>query len=228
MSTFNFSKAEAGHSKHARDSVAKKKQETEANATRSFHGPPASVLRTRPSFLFFKKNSFGNMPSFLWAYQMGRGVRVKSGNPFSPPRTHVSVSEPPPPSPRVAASDSTPSTNLLPTLNLGTLHDFQVAGCGGGAARGLRGRASASAPAAPTCQLPVHSLFSSYYLAPPATIRPRTNSAAVSSRAVIMAAQGSLVAWRAVFAALGVLMVGTLVYTCATDGSPFRSELLTP
>ena len=43
-----------------------------------------------------------------------------------------------------------------------------------------------------------------------------------------MAAQGSLVAWRAVFAALGVLMVGTLVYTCATDGSPFRPELLTP
>jgi hypothetical protein len=31
-----------------------------------------------------------------------------------------------------------------------------------------------------------------------------------------------------VFAALGVLMVGTLVYTCATDGSPFRRELLTP
>ncbi|KAG2612507.1 hypothetical protein PVAP13_4KG294100 [Panicum virgatum] len=43
-----------------------------------------------------------------------------------------------------------------------------------------------------------------------------------------MAAQGSLFAWRAVFAALGVLMVGTLVYTCATDGSPFRPELLTP
>ncbi|XP_034588982.1 uncharacterized protein [Setaria viridis] len=43
-----------------------------------------------------------------------------------------------------------------------------------------------------------------------------------------MAAQGSLVAWRVVFAALGLLMVGTLVYTCATDGSPFRPELLTP
>ncbi|CAN6169585.1 unnamed protein product [Urochloa humidicola] len=43
-----------------------------------------------------------------------------------------------------------------------------------------------------------------------------------------MAAQGSLVMWRVVFAALGVLMVATLVYTCATDGSPFRSELLTP
>ncbi|KAL6602900.1 hypothetical protein ACP70R_043261 [Stipagrostis hirtigluma subsp. patula] len=42
------------------------------------------------------------------------------------------------------------------------------------------------------------------------------------------APQGALAAWRAVFAALGVLMVGTLVYTCATDGSPFRPELLTP
>ncbi|KAL6839398.1 hypothetical protein ACP4OV_030668 [Aristida adscensionis] len=42
------------------------------------------------------------------------------------------------------------------------------------------------------------------------------------------APQGALVAWRAVFAALGVLMVATLVYTCATDGSPFRPELLTP
>ena len=173
------------------------------------------VLRTRPSFLFLF--SFGNMPSFLWAYQMGRGVRVKSGNPFSPPRTHVSVSEPPPPATRLRQ----PTYSQVPTLN-------QVARCGGGAAHSLRGRASASAPAAPTCQLPVHSPFSSYYLAPPATIRPRTNSAAVSSRAVIMAVQGSLVAWRAVFAALGVLMVGTLVYTCATDGSPFRSELLTP
>jgi hypothetical protein len=43
-----------------------------------------------------------------------------------------------------------------------------------------------------------------------------------------MAAQGSLVMWRTVFAALGVLMVATLVYTSATDGSPFRPELLTP
>ncbi|KAL6839396.1 hypothetical protein ACP4OV_030666 [Aristida adscensionis] len=42
------------------------------------------------------------------------------------------------------------------------------------------------------------------------------------------APQGALVVWRAVFAALGVLMVGTLVYICATDGSPFRPELLTP
>jgi hypothetical protein len=45
---------------------------------------------------------------------------------------------------------------------------------------------------------------------------------------VAMAAQGSLAVWRAVFAGLGVLMVATLVYTCATDGSPFRRELLTP
>ncbi|KAK3133991.1 hypothetical protein QOZ80_6AG0543660 [Eleusine coracana subsp. coracana] len=43
-----------------------------------------------------------------------------------------------------------------------------------------------------------------------------------------MAAPGSLVAWRLVFSGLGVLMVATLVYTCATDGSPFRPELLTP
>lgn len=57
---------------------------------------------------------------------------------------------------------------------------------------------------------------------------PPLNPRAVSSRGVIMAAKGSLVAWRVVFAALGVLMVGTLVYTCATDGSPFRRELLTP
>ncbi|XP_044960918.1 uncharacterized protein LOC123412027 isoform X1 [Hordeum vulgare subsp. vulgare] len=43
-----------------------------------------------------------------------------------------------------------------------------------------------------------------------------------------MAAAGALVVYRAVFAALGCLMVGTLVYTCITDGSPFRIELLTP
>lgn len=43
-----------------------------------------------------------------------------------------------------------------------------------------------------------------------------------------MAASGTLVVYRVVFAALGVLMVGTLVYTCITDGSPFRPELLTP
>ncbi|CAN6163619.1 unnamed protein product [Urochloa humidicola] len=42
------------------------------------------------------------------------------------------------------------------------------------------------------------------------------------------AQQGSLVMWRAVFAALGVLMVATLVYTFVTEGSPFRPELFTP
>jgi hypothetical protein len=31
-----------------------------------------------------------------------------------------------------------------------------------------------------------------------------------------------------VFTALGLSMVGTLVYTCITDGSPFRPELRTP
>ncbi|KAL5200105.1 hypothetical protein ABZP36_021308 [Zizania latifolia] len=41
-----------------------------------------------------------------------------------------------------------------------------------------------------------------------------------------MAAPGSLGVYKVVFAALGLLMVGTLVYTCVTDGSPFRLELL--
>ncbi|KAG8094589.1 hypothetical protein GUJ93_ZPchr0012g20677 [Zizania palustris] len=43
-----------------------------------------------------------------------------------------------------------------------------------------------------------------------------------------MAAPGSLGVYKVVFAALGVFMVGTLLYTCVTDGSPFRLELLTP
>ncbi|XP_015694366.1 uncharacterized protein LOC102705259 isoform X2 [Oryza brachyantha] len=43
-----------------------------------------------------------------------------------------------------------------------------------------------------------------------------------------MAAAGSIGVYKVVFAALGVLMVGTLVYTTVTDGSPFRPELLTP
>uniref|UniRef100_A0A0E0LCY8 Uncharacterized protein n=1 Tax=Oryza punctata TaxID=4537 RepID=A0A0E0LCY8_ORYPU len=43
-----------------------------------------------------------------------------------------------------------------------------------------------------------------------------------------MAAAGSLGVYKAAFAVLGVLMLGTLVYTCVTDGSPFRLELLTP
>uniref|UniRef100_A0A0E0AB96 Uncharacterized protein n=1 Tax=Oryza glumipatula TaxID=40148 RepID=A0A0E0AB96_9ORYZ len=42
------------------------------------------------------------------------------------------------------------------------------------------------------------------------------------------AAAGSIGVYKAVFAALGALMLGTLVYTCVTDGSPFRLELLTP
>ncbi|KAK1610932.1 hypothetical protein QYE76_034605 [Lolium multiflorum] len=44
---------------------------------------------------------------------------------------------------------------------------------------------------------------------------------------MMAAASGTLVVWRAVFPALGVLMVGTLLYTCFTDGSPFHTELLT-
>ncbi|XP_047083432.1 uncharacterized protein LOC124694482 isoform X2 [Lolium rigidum] len=43
-----------------------------------------------------------------------------------------------------------------------------------------------------------------------------------------MAASGTLVVYRTLFTALGLSMVGTLVYTCITDGSPFRAELLTP
>lgn len=33
---------------------------------------------------------------------------------------------------------------------------------------------------------------------------------------------------RFVFGALGCVMLGALVYTCLTDGSPFRMELLYP
>ncbi|KAE8782873.1 hypothetical protein D1007_43698 [Hordeum vulgare] len=43
-----------------------------------------------------------------------------------------------------------------------------------------------------------------------------------------MAAAGALVVYRSVFTALGCLMLGALVYTCITDGSLFRTELLTP
>lgn len=38
----------------------------------------------------------------------------------------------------------------------------------------------------------------------------------------------SVVSARVLFSVLGCLMLGTLVYTIATDGSPFRRELLTP
>ncbi|KAJ0086150.1 hypothetical protein Patl1_07967 [Pistacia atlantica] len=37
-----------------------------------------------------------------------------------------------------------------------------------------------------------------------------------------------VVAARILFGVLGLLMLGTLVYTILTDGSPFRKELLTP
>ncbi|CAK8573310.1 unnamed protein product [Lathyrus sativus] len=37
-----------------------------------------------------------------------------------------------------------------------------------------------------------------------------------------------VVALRILFSVLGVVMLGTLVYTLVTDGSPFRTELLTP
>ncbi|OVA08114.1 Protein of unknown function DUF1475 [Macleaya cordata] len=38
----------------------------------------------------------------------------------------------------------------------------------------------------------------------------------------------SVVAARVLFSALGCLMLGALVYTILTDGTPFRKELLTP
>ncbi|KAL8058346.1 hypothetical protein ABFX02_03G012000 [Erythranthe guttata] len=38
----------------------------------------------------------------------------------------------------------------------------------------------------------------------------------------------SVVVARVIFSLLGCLMLGTLIYTIATDGSPFRQELLTP
>ncbi|CAA6671696.1 unnamed protein product [Spirodela intermedia] len=38
----------------------------------------------------------------------------------------------------------------------------------------------------------------------------------------------SVVVGRIVFAMLACLMLATLIYTCLTDGSPFRKELLTP
>ena len=37
-----------------------------------------------------------------------------------------------------------------------------------------------------------------------------------------------VVTLRILFIILGCLMLGTLVYTLLTDGSPFRKELLTP
>lgn len=73
--------------------------------------------------------------------------------------------------PPVAAGDSLPQlTCSQPRPRSPTR--LQVAGCGGGGgAHNLRGRVSASASAAPTCQHPVHSPFV-LLLAPPATIRP--------------------------------------------------------
>ncbi|KAM7507954.1 hypothetical protein LguiA_018407 [Lonicera macranthoides] len=38
----------------------------------------------------------------------------------------------------------------------------------------------------------------------------------------------SVISARVLFGALGCLMLGTLIYTLVTDGSPFRTELLTP
>ncbi|XP_010915163.1 uncharacterized protein [Elaeis guineensis] len=43
-----------------------------------------------------------------------------------------------------------------------------------------------------------------------------------------MAALPALTAYKILFATLGCFMVATLIYTLATDGSPFRLELLTP
>lgn len=38
----------------------------------------------------------------------------------------------------------------------------------------------------------------------------------------------SVVSARVLFSVLGCVMLGTLLYTLLTDGSPFRTELLTP
>lgn len=38
----------------------------------------------------------------------------------------------------------------------------------------------------------------------------------------------SVISARLLFSVLGFLMLGMLIYTIATDGSPFRRELLTP
>lgn len=43
-----------------------------------------------------------------------------------------------------------------------------------------------------------------------------------------MAVSSSLNAFRFLFASMGCFMLASLVYTIITDGSPFRSELLTP
>ncbi|RAL54832.1 hypothetical protein DM860_013528 [Cuscuta australis] len=43
-----------------------------------------------------------------------------------------------------------------------------------------------------------------------------------------MKSKSSVIIAKAVFIALGCLMLGTLIYTIVTDGSPFRRELLTP
>ncbi|KAJ7006358.1 hypothetical protein NC653_005648 [Populus alba x Populus x berolinensis] len=40
--------------------------------------------------------------------------------------------------------------------------------------------------------------------------------------------QSAVVTARIAFSILGLLMLGTLIYTLITDGSPFRKELLTP
>ncbi|KAI5589485.1 hypothetical protein BDE02_05G166300 [Populus trichocarpa] len=40
--------------------------------------------------------------------------------------------------------------------------------------------------------------------------------------------QSAVMSARIAFSVLGFLMLGTLIYTLLTDGSPFRKELLTP
>ncbi|XP_011044831.1 PREDICTED: uncharacterized protein LOC105139895 [Populus euphratica] len=40
--------------------------------------------------------------------------------------------------------------------------------------------------------------------------------------------QSAVMSTRIAFSVLGFLMLGTLIYTLLTDGSPFRKELLTP
>ena len=108
--------------------------------------------------------------------------RTKSENPFSSPNIQSLTLS----TPTVVAGDSIPATHLALNHDLGTLQDFQVAGCGGGGGGPRAAYVAASPPPLPprrrvSFPSTPHSLL---LLAPPATIRPSpTKSAAVPSRA---------------------------------------------
>ena len=112
MSTFNFSKAEAGHGKHTRDSDEIKRNKNGSQHTCFFHGPPASSSSNQAQFPFFV---------FFWQHaQFSLGVPNGPGRPgeirkpvFSPTHARFRFRTPA----AVAAGDSTPPTNLLPSPN---------------------------------------------------------------------------------------------------------------